>query len=185
MLLATEMLRQLRIYQERSDALAADTKAAAAALAAAVERHGLDQLQVYPTPEPPQLPGNARSLFLGIVMMSAGEPPASQAQAPARHRSVAGSRSLPRRLRKTAVGGSRHCRARRQSQSSHARIPPHRAPRRGAGESAAAGGGGRAQADRRATRHDGARRNHPHPLVAQGNDGQRALISSSQAAPVR
>jgi V/A-type H+/Na+-transporting ATPase subunit D len=83
MLLATEMLRQLRIYQERSDALAADTKAAAAALAAAVERHGLDQLQVYPTPEPPQLPGNARSLFLGIVMMSAGEPPASQAQAPA------------------------------------------------------------------------------------------------------
>jgi V/A-type H+-transporting ATPase subunit D len=83
MLLAAEMLRQLRIYQERSDALAADTKAAAAALAAAVERHGLDQLQVYPTPEPPQLPDNARSLFLGIVMMSAGEPPASQAHAPA------------------------------------------------------------------------------------------------------
>ena len=83
MLLATEMLGQLRIYQERSDALAADTKAATAALATAVERHGLDQLQVYPTPEPPQLSDNARSLFLGIVMMSAGEPPASQAQAPA------------------------------------------------------------------------------------------------------
>jgi len=83
MLLATEMLRQLRIYQERSDALAADTTAAAAALAAVVERHGLDQLQVYPAPEPPVIPDNARSLFLGLVMQSAGEPPKAQAQAAA------------------------------------------------------------------------------------------------------
>jgi V/A-type H+-transporting ATPase subunit D len=84
MLLATEMLRQLRIYQERSDQLVADTKSAAAALAAAVERHGLDQLQVYPKPEPPELLDSERSLFLGLVMLSAGEPPqadASQAAA--------------------------------------------------------------------------------------------------------
>jgi V/A-type H+-transporting ATPase subunit D len=75
MLLATEMLRQLREYQERSGALAADAQAAAAALAAAVERHGLDQLQLYPRPEPPVVPDPARHLFLGIVMLSAGEPP--------------------------------------------------------------------------------------------------------------
>lgn len=81
MLLATEILRQLRIYQERSDAFAADMRAAGAALAAAVERHGLDLLQAYPAPEPPVVPGNEHSLFLGLVMLSASEPP--QAQTPA------------------------------------------------------------------------------------------------------
>src|SRR5271166_2660517 len=56
MLLATEMLSQLKIYQQRSDELIAVTKLAAAALAAAVERHGLDQLQLYPKPPAPALP---------------------------------------------------------------------------------------------------------------------------------
>jgi V/A-type H+-transporting ATPase subunit D len=82
-LLATEMLRQLREYQERRDALVAATTRAAEALAAAVERHGLDQLQVYPVPPPPDIPGNARSLFLGLVMLSAGEPPKPKARIPA------------------------------------------------------------------------------------------------------
>jgi V/A-type H+-transporting ATPase subunit D len=83
MLLATEMLRQLREYQERSDALIAATKRAAEALAAAVERHGLDHLQVYPKPPPPEIAGNQRSLFLGLVMMTAGEPPKEEVRMPA------------------------------------------------------------------------------------------------------
>jgi len=72
-LLATEMLRRLRLYQERVDALNAATKHAAEALAQAVERHGLDGVQVYPTPEAPDIPGNTRTLFLGITMLAAGE----------------------------------------------------------------------------------------------------------------
>ena len=75
MLLATEMLRQLKLYQQRSDELIAATKRAAQALAAAVERHGLDQLQLYPRPEPPRMPDSKRTLFLGLVMLSVGEPP--------------------------------------------------------------------------------------------------------------
>lgn len=72
-LLATEMLRQLRLYQERADTLNDTMKRAAAALAAAVERHGLDGVQVYPAPEPPQISANIRSLFLGITILAAGE----------------------------------------------------------------------------------------------------------------
>jgi len=75
MLLATEMLAQLKIYQQRADELIAATKQAAAALATAVERHGLDQLQLYPKPPAPGLPPPKRSLFLGLVMLSAGKPP--------------------------------------------------------------------------------------------------------------
>lgn len=76
MLLATEMLRQLRIYQERRDALVAVNQRAARALAEAVERHGLDQLQFYPAPDAPVVPNCDRKLFLGLLMLSAGEPPA-------------------------------------------------------------------------------------------------------------
>jgi V/A-type H+-transporting ATPase subunit D len=75
MLLASEMLRQMRDYQERSVRLFAETKGAASALAAAVERHGLDQLQVYPAPEAPATPDNERTQFLGLAMLSAGQPP--------------------------------------------------------------------------------------------------------------
>jgi V/A-type H+-transporting ATPase subunit D len=73
MLLATEMLHQLRRYQERSDALVTAAKRAADALAAAVERHGFDSLQVYPAPAPPNIPRATRSLFLGLVMLTASE----------------------------------------------------------------------------------------------------------------
>lgn len=51
MLLAGEMLHQLRRYEERAAAFADDQTTAAEALARAVERHGLDALQVYPRPE--------------------------------------------------------------------------------------------------------------------------------------
>jgi V/A-type H+-transporting ATPase subunit D len=79
MLLASEMLRQMRDYQERADWLFAETKDAASALAAAVDRHGLDQLQVYPAPEAPATPDNERTLFLGLAMLSAGQIPVSAA----------------------------------------------------------------------------------------------------------
>jgi len=75
MLLAVEMLRQLRDYQQRFERLVVETKDAASALAAAVERHGLDQLQVYPAHEAPATPANVRTLFLGLAMLSAGQPP--------------------------------------------------------------------------------------------------------------
>jgi len=83
MLLATEMLRQLREHQQASEQLMAETKAASAALAAAVERHGLDQLQIYPVPPPPASPASARSLFLGIAMLTAIAMPAADAAASA------------------------------------------------------------------------------------------------------
>ncbi|MBI1204064.1 MAG: ATPase [Rhodopseudomonas sp.] len=69
-LLAAEMLRQLKAYRKRTDALAQANHVAAAALAAAVERHGLDQLQVYPAPAAPSLPAPQRTLFLGLAMLT-------------------------------------------------------------------------------------------------------------------
>jgi V/A-type H+-transporting ATPase subunit D len=78
MLLATEMLRQLRAYQTRADELTAATQDAAEALARAVERHGLDHLQIYPVAAAPPVPEPARSLFLGLVMLTAREPKASE-----------------------------------------------------------------------------------------------------------
>lgn len=72
-LLAAEMLRQLKVYRTRNDALTQATHDAAAALAAAIERHGLDQLQVYPAPAPPSLPTPRRTLFLGIAMLTVAE----------------------------------------------------------------------------------------------------------------
>jgi V/A-type H+/Na+-transporting ATPase subunit D len=50
MLLATEILRLVRRVEALAEEMAALRRAAAAALAAAVERHGLDALQVYPAP---------------------------------------------------------------------------------------------------------------------------------------
>ncbi len=85
MLLATEMLRQLREYQVRSQVLKAALRASGEALAMAVERHGLDNLEVYPVPlQPPAGPRFKRSTFLGVPLISAtllehhgaGTPPA-------------------------------------------------------------------------------------------------------------
>lgn len=77
-LLASEMLRQLKIYQQRSAELVAATERAAQALAAAVERHGFDQLQLYPKPRPPPIPHMEQTLFLGLVMLSAGASPQAE-----------------------------------------------------------------------------------------------------------
>jgi V/A-type H+-transporting ATPase subunit D len=72
-LLATEILRQLKVYQQQTEALAAATQSAAGALAAALERHGLDQLQAYPAPATPDIAAPQRSLFLGLAMLTAAE----------------------------------------------------------------------------------------------------------------
>jgi len=71
MLLAGEILRQLRDYRQRFAALVAETADAARALAGAVERHGLDQLEAYPALPPPTTPDPVRSQFLGLVMLAA------------------------------------------------------------------------------------------------------------------
>jgi V/A-type H+/Na+-transporting ATPase subunit D len=83
MLLAAELLRQLRAYQEGAARLIAEARSAADALAAAVERHGLDQLQVYPAPVAPPLPQPDRVLFLGLAMLSLASRPQSIDASPA------------------------------------------------------------------------------------------------------
>ncbi|HXY98497.1 MAG TPA: V-type ATP synthase subunit D [Stellaceae bacterium] len=82
-LLATEMLRQLRAYRDLSEQAAAELKIAADALAAAVERHGLDNLQVYPVPPlPPSIPAGDRKPFLGVGLLTAGAFAAAAGDAP-------------------------------------------------------------------------------------------------------
>lgn len=83
MLLAGEMLRQLKLYQERSQMLADATLTAQAALAAAVERHGLDGVQVYPKPPEPDVADNSRGLFLGLAILAVQEAVETPAEAPA------------------------------------------------------------------------------------------------------
>jgi V/A-type H+-transporting ATPase subunit D len=71
-LLATEMLRQLAEYQRLADALTLERANASRLLAAAVERHGLDNLQVYPVPpEPPKIAEKERTVFLGVPLFAA------------------------------------------------------------------------------------------------------------------
>lgn len=83
MLLANEILRRLRIYQDGAHALGAELKAAAAALAAAIERHGLDHLQVYPIPSgPPFRLERERSVFLGVPVVEARAIAAADAPLP-------------------------------------------------------------------------------------------------------
>ncbi len=81
-LLASEMLRQLKVYQARSAALMAATQTAAEALASALERHGLDQLQAYPAPAAPDIADPQRSLFLGLAMLTAAEAAGSSGDNP-------------------------------------------------------------------------------------------------------
>ena len=117
MLLAREMLRQLQSYEAGVDAMLAQLHAASAALADGIERHGLDMLQVYPAASPPQAPGSTRTGFLGVALRSAQAVELVAIRCGARARSVAGSRSLPRRLL-AAFAVCRHCRyPRRQSAS--------------------------------------------------------------------
>jgi V/A-type H+-transporting ATPase subunit D len=74
-LIATEILHQLRAYRQLSESLARRLKSAAEALAAAVQRHGLDQFQVYPIPaSPPDSATRERTLFLGVPLLAIGPP---------------------------------------------------------------------------------------------------------------
>lgn len=72
MLLATEMLRLLRQYETTMTEAAALRLAAAAALAAATERHGLEALQRYPAPaRGPEPPALRMVRFLGVPLRAA------------------------------------------------------------------------------------------------------------------
>lgn len=72
-LLAGEMLRQLRGYQAREADLGAALREASRALAEAVERHGLDTLQVRAPAPSVQPAAPERSVLLGLAMFSARE----------------------------------------------------------------------------------------------------------------
>jgi len=71
MLLASEILRQLRIYEEREKRFLESLREARYALADAVERHGIDNLQVYPPRAlEPDTPERSESTFLGVPMVA-------------------------------------------------------------------------------------------------------------------
>lgn len=75
MLLASEMLRQLSNYESRLKAFRSGLRAAADALAAAVERHGLDNLELYPAPtDPPAAPQIRRARMLNVKLIHATMP---------------------------------------------------------------------------------------------------------------
>jgi V/A-type H+-transporting ATPase subunit D len=72
MLLAGEMLRQLHHYEDRAASFAAEQAEAARALARAVERHGLDTLEVYPRSTAAARPPAPTSYrFLGVPLRQA------------------------------------------------------------------------------------------------------------------
>ncbi len=71
MLLAAEILRRLRLYEEQERAFLTAVRIAREATAQAVARHGLENLQVYPAREPaPAAPRRDRSLFLGVPLIA-------------------------------------------------------------------------------------------------------------------
>ncbi len=76
MLLASEILDQLRIYEERKTRFMESLRDARYALADAVERHGIDNLQVYPPRAlEPATPERSESSFLGVPMVAYGFEP--------------------------------------------------------------------------------------------------------------
>lgn len=80
-MLAAEMLRILDMHEALRTQLDAALQAARAALARALERHGLEGLQAYPAGAcAPDAPGLAHAVFLGLPLVSAAFAP--QALAP-------------------------------------------------------------------------------------------------------
>lgn len=71
LLLAGQMLRELRAYQALARELAPLQAAATAALEAAIARHGLDGLQVYPAAPGRYALHIERRALLGVAMMDA------------------------------------------------------------------------------------------------------------------
>jgi V/A-type H+-transporting ATPase subunit D len=83
LLLAGEMLREVRRYRDLARALAATQVAARERLLAAVARHGLHGLQVVPaTTDPPRVATERRAL-LGVTLLTAHLPRAARAAPPA------------------------------------------------------------------------------------------------------
>lgn len=79
MLLAAELLRGLRAHQAQEAALLVDVQAAAAALRAALQRHGLQGLQAYPAARlEPAAPTVTREAFLGVLRLRADFVPQAQ-----------------------------------------------------------------------------------------------------------
>jgi len=69
MLLAAEILRLVRRYEEAATEMERLRLKASVALAAAVERHGLDALELHPVPaERPELPRAQFAKFLGVQL---------------------------------------------------------------------------------------------------------------------
>ncbi|WP_333823484.1 V-type ATP synthase subunit D [Pinisolibacter sp.] len=84
MLLAGEMLRQLRLWEAHRAEWQEAARLARTALAAAVERHGLDALQLHPAPaEAPPPPRTTPYRFLGVPMVEAEAVEAAPAPAAA------------------------------------------------------------------------------------------------------
>ena len=82
MLLATEIMRISRRYESLAEEMASLRRAAARALANAIERHGLDALQRYPAPaEAPMPPPIALVKFMGVPLKAS--PPWQIVAAPA------------------------------------------------------------------------------------------------------
>jgi len=71
MLLAAELLRTLAAHRAREAVLVEQLQAAAEALRAALQRHGLAGLQAYPAAPPAAGPTATRRLFLGVPLQEA------------------------------------------------------------------------------------------------------------------
>lgn len=71
LLLAGEMLREVRQWQQRKRAFRAAWRAAQQALRAAIARHGLQALQLYPAPLLQAPLATRRRTLLGVAMQSA------------------------------------------------------------------------------------------------------------------
>lgn len=70
MLLAAEILRRLRDYEAREQAVLEALRQARRRMAEATARHGFEILQLYPAREPaPAAPESARALFLGVPLI--------------------------------------------------------------------------------------------------------------------
>ncbi|WP_158288884.1 V-type ATP synthase subunit D [Rubrivivax albus] len=84
-LLATETMRRLRAHQAEEAALVEALQAAAAALRAALQRHGRSGLAAQPVASPAVAPGLQAARFLGVTVLEVApaERPDDEARVPA------------------------------------------------------------------------------------------------------
>ncbi|MGO9172551.1 MAG: V-type ATP synthase subunit D [Rhodomicrobium sp.] len=73
MLLAGEILRQLALFERRNAELETARKAALAALGEAIERHGLEELQIMQPVGPFTAPKTVTSTYLGVTLLHHAE----------------------------------------------------------------------------------------------------------------